>query len=320
MSNLVLVCGATGQVGSVAARTLKRRAIPVRALVRQGTDASALTGAGIDVAIGDLRDRASVEAALDGVSTVVCAVTALSRHMGGEHRMRIRDVDRAGISLLIDAAEAAGIGRCVIVSAGRRFRTAPCALIEASKEVDARLARSRMRTVIVRSEPFAELWFSRNVGFEPAHGRVRIFGEGQNPIRFTSTDDVGTAVAVLAAADDPPAEVELAGPEAMSIREAVGIAESFVGPIRRQHVPRGALWLGSRALRRLRPELASAMALGLALDTSTSDVGPERYRELGIEPRSATESLRRLLATSLSPSGATPTGHVLSRDRETPDS
>jgi uncharacterized protein YbjT (DUF2867 family) len=54
MSNLVLVCGATGQVGSAAARTLKRGAIPVRAFVRQGTDASALTEAGIDVARSDL--------------------------------------------------------------------------------------------------------------------------------------------------------------------------------------------------------------------------------------------------------------------------
>jgi uncharacterized protein YbjT (DUF2867 family) len=209
------------------------------------------------------------------------------------------------MTLLIDVAEAAGVGRFVSVSPGRRFRTAPCALIEAATEIDARLSRTRMRTVIVRPEPFAELWFGPGVGFEPAHGRVRIFGEGQNPIRFTSTDDVGTAVALLALAEDPPAEVELAGPEAMSIREAVGIAESLVGPVRRQHVSRGALWLSSRALRRIRPEIASAMALGLALDTSTSDVGPGRYRELGIEPRSATDSLRRLIHPRLSPAEAT---------------
>ena len=35
--------------------------------------------------------------------------------------------------------------------------------------------------------------------------------------------------------------------------------------------------MGSRVLRRMRPELASAMAFGLALDTSTSDVGPQGF-------------------------------------------
>ena len=302
MSNLVLVCGATGNVGSAAARVLARRAVPTRALVRRNTDASALTEIGIDVARGDLRDRASVEAALEGVTTVICAVTALSRHMSGERRLRIRDVDRAGVSLLIDSADAAGIERFVLVSAGRRYRTARCAVIEAMTEVESRLARARMRSVIVRPEPYAELWFSRSVGFEPMHGRVRIFGHGRNRIRFTSTDDVGAAVAALAVAGDPPAEVELGGPEALSIAEAVDIAESVVGPIRRQRVPRGALWLGSRTMRWMRPEFASAMAFGLALDTSTSDVGPEGFTELGIDPRSATESLRRMLAVGVATS------------------
>jgi uncharacterized protein YbjT (DUF2867 family) len=309
MSQLVLVIGATGNVGSAVARALARRMVPTRALVRHATDASALTELGIDVARGDLREPASIEAALEGASTVVCAVTALSRHMGGERRLRIRDVDGRGVASLIEAAETGRVERFVNVSSGRRYRNARCALIEATTAADARLARSSMRTVIVRPEPYAELWFSPGVGFEPMQGRIRVFGNGQNRIRFTSTEDVGAAAAALAVVDDPPAEIELGGPEALSIADAADIAGSMVGPVLRRRVPRAALWLGSRAMRRLRPELASAMAFGLALDTSTSDVGPEGFRELGIEPRSATESLRRILHASLAATGATAGQH-----------
>jgi uncharacterized protein YbjT (DUF2867 family) len=294
---LVLVCGATGNVGSAAVRALARHAVPARALVRPGTDATPLIEVGVDVARGDIRDPISIAAALEGVTTVICAVTALTRHMGGEHPLRVRDVDRWGVISLIEAAEAAGVERLVSVSASRRYSNARCAVIDAANAVAARLARSSIRIVTVRSEPHAELWFSRDVGFEPDQGRVRIFGKGRNPVRFTSTDDVGAAAAALAVAGDPPALLELGGPEALSILDAVSLAESITGRhVERRHIPRAALRLASRTLRRIRPELASAMAFGLALDTSASDVGPEGFAQVGIEPRSASESLGRMVA------------------------
>ena len=175
----VLIAGATGNVGSAAARELARQAVPTRALVRPETDAGALTDLGIEIARGDLRDTASIEAALRGVSTVVCAATAMSRHMSGDHRLRIRDVDLAGTMSLIDASEAASVERFVYVSASRRYLSAPCALIDAALAIEARIRR--LRACEPRSscsEPYAELWFSRTVGFEPMEGRVRVFGNG----------------------------------------------------------------------------------------------------------------------------------------------
>ena len=81
---MILVVGATGQLGGTIARRLMAGGQKVRVLVRPATDAGAY-GAGIcEVARGDLRDRASLDAACKGVATVV--TTANSARRGGATR------------------------------------------------------------------------------------------------------------------------------------------------------------------------------------------------------------------------------------------
>ncbi len=63
---MILVTGATGQVGSEVVRALAARGAPVRALVRDPAKAQELP-AGVEAAQGDLLDPASLERALDGV-------------------------------------------------------------------------------------------------------------------------------------------------------------------------------------------------------------------------------------------------------------
>ena len=289
----VLVCGATGAVGRHVVRDLVRRGEPVRALVRRPTDATWLGDLDVDVVRGDLRQVGAAHRALGGITTVVSAVTALGRYMAGDHSTRIRDVDLRGVCNLVDTAAASGVERFIYVSVARRFRPTNCAVVTASEEVEQRLERSGMTAIIVRSEPYAELWLSPQVGFDPAKGAARIFGRGTMPIRFTSTAGVGAAVAALAVADDPPTEVELAAPEAVSFVEACGIVESITGRrIRRAHIPRVVLRAASTVLRRLQPELASAMALGYGLDTYESRVDESGFAALGITPRPATAYLR----------------------------
>ena len=70
MSGLLL-CGGTGELGRRVAIRLADRGIPFRALVRPTSDSAPLEALGADVARGDLSDRASVERAVAGMSTVV---------------------------------------------------------------------------------------------------------------------------------------------------------------------------------------------------------------------------------------------------------
>ena len=81
--------------------------------------------------------------------------------------------------------------------------------------------------------------------------------------------------------------VSTAGPEAITrIEDAEAFASAMGRPIQRRHIPRAALRIGSLLLRRAKPELASSMAMGLAMDSADSGLGPQAFTELGIEPRS----------------------------------
>ena len=64
---MILVCGATGLLGSRIVEHLIEAEQPVRAFVRPDTDASALQASGVAIARGDLRGPTSVRAALAGV-------------------------------------------------------------------------------------------------------------------------------------------------------------------------------------------------------------------------------------------------------------
>ncbi|MGB1958720.1 MAG: SDR family oxidoreductase, partial [Luminiphilus sp.] len=64
---MILLTGATGRVGSSAAKALSRAGVRFRALVRD-PDKVAFDSDGVEVVQGDLSDSAIVEQALQGIS------------------------------------------------------------------------------------------------------------------------------------------------------------------------------------------------------------------------------------------------------------
>ena len=109
---MILMVGATGVVGGMITRRLLdedkevrilvRRGSPSSQLVQQGlaTSAEALIESGAHPVHGDLRDRASLDAALEGVDTVIS--TANSAGRGGADNPQ--SVDLEGNRNLIEAA------------------------------------------------------------------------------------------------------------------------------------------------------------------------------------------------------------------------
>ena len=109
----VLVTGAAGLLGSHVAELALERGDAVRILVRPGKDVSWLAKAGAEVCRGDLADRTSLEAAVDGVDRVLhCA--ARTGPWGRQAEYEIANVH--GLKTLVDAALAAGVRRIVQVS------------------------------------------------------------------------------------------------------------------------------------------------------------------------------------------------------------
>ncbi len=67
----ILVFGATGMVGSHAARELRDARLSVRAFVRDEGRVAALLGPDIDLAVGDLTEPRTLRRALSGVDRVL---------------------------------------------------------------------------------------------------------------------------------------------------------------------------------------------------------------------------------------------------------
>jgi NADH dehydrogenase len=292
---MLLLVGGTGLLGRRVARRLAARRGELRAIVRPNTDGSALVALGFDVEIGDVRDPASLDEALAGIDTVVSTCTAMSRALEGDGSVSIADVDDEGNANLVDAAIRAGVARFVFVSEDRAELESGTPLTDAKVATERRLRVAPFASVVVRAAPFREAWLSPQAGFDPAHGTVRIWGGGHTPIPWVAADDVAEAVARLATMPDPPPEIDLAGPEAVSVEALVERWTKLTGrDVAITRVPRPALAIGSWVVRAVHPALASSMGMALEVDGRAPAAGGDGFRTLGIEPSPVSEYLRQL--------------------------
>lgn len=278
--------------GKIAAR-LADRGIPFRALVRSGTGAPASRGA--ETVPGDLHDASTLPAALAGVDTVITTVTSIGRRLGGDKSVSIERTDVHGNENLVRAAETAGVRRFVFVSVPMSPQNERVPLPRAKRRTEELLERSSMRTTVIRPEMFQEVWLGPLVKLDWASGKALVFGRGETPHAYVAVDDVAEAAVRLALADDPPALIELGGPEALSRRDVIRRFEELSGrSMTVRHVPRGVLRTGSRVLARVNPIQASLLGMAYAADVQTRTLSAEPLRQLGIEPRPASAYIEQI--------------------------
>lgn len=291
---MILVVGSTGELGGRVVRALRGRGEEVRCLVRPQTDASQLEGLGAEIVRGDLTVPSSLRPACSGVDTVVCTATVIGRLLSGAGGPSMRDVDELGTAALVDIADESGVRLFVYLSYAGVDAALGSPLERAKVATEKRLRRSSMRATMVRPDAFQEIHLAPLGRFDMGAGKVAVFGKGDTPRRWVSTDDVAALVAAIAVEPDPPAVVEFGGPEALSRNEAIAVAERLTGrKLKRQRMPRSAARLGMRVLDKRKPELASIFGTGLHQDLVEARWDDAPLRERGIEPRSATEFLRQ---------------------------
>jgi dihydroflavonol-4-reductase len=109
-----LVTGASGFVGSAVARALLDRGEAVRTFVRPSSDRRNLEDLKVDVHVGDLRDRASLDRAMRGCDTVFHVAADYRLWVPQPNEMFSANVD--GTRNVMDAAGNAGVRRIVYTS------------------------------------------------------------------------------------------------------------------------------------------------------------------------------------------------------------
>src|SRR5262249_29687705 len=174
-----LVVGATGPIGLGGEiwRQLRAAGESVRALVRPTADqerVANLKRCGVEFVEGDLKDRASLDAACQGVRVVISSATSTVSRQPDD---TIEAVDLAGQIQLVDAAKAAGVAQFIYISfSGNIDLDFP--LRNAKRSVEQHLKESGLTYTILRPSYFVEAWLSPLVGFDFPNAKATIYGQG----------------------------------------------------------------------------------------------------------------------------------------------
>jgi nucleoside-diphosphate-sugar epimerase len=263
----VLVTGGGGFVGGHVVDLLIRGGDDVRVLAQLDEDVSRVE-ADVEVCRGDLRDRSSIEAAVDGVDRVLhCA--ARTGPWGDE--VEYAQVNVLGVQSLVEAALAAGVERFVHVSsiavhgtdvngdadetAPLRAASDPYSTTKAAGErvIQRMIKRSDATVTIVR--PGLVYGPRDNSGFARfaaliEQGRMPIIGSGHNHVPLIHVSDVARGIVLAADAADAIGKAYLlVGEETVTQREYFSaIADELAVAPPRIHVPyHVALALGASA-------------------------------------------------------------------------
>jgi uncharacterized protein YbjT (DUF2867 family) len=269
---VIVVAGGTGRLGALVVRRLRDRGLPVRVLTRDPARAAPLAAGGVQVAVGDVRDRGTLVPALADADVVVSCVQGFA----GPGRGSPASVDRDGNANLIDAARAAG-AEIVLMSVVGASADSPLELFRMKHAAEQHLHRSGVPATIVRSTAFLELWAELLETTAGRSGRPVVFGRGDNPINFVHVDDVASLVE--RATTDPTTRgrtLEVAGAD-LTLNQLAATVQAAAGRSGRpRHVPPTALRLLARTVGLLRPDLSRQARAALLMDRIDLTYDPDR--------------------------------------------
>ena len=209
---MILVTGATGKVGAECVRRLVAQDVAARAFVRSAERAAPLAESGADIAVGDLDDPASIDRALDGVSTVVLVTPGLP----------------AQETAVIDAAVRAGVGHVVYLTS-KASLDAPVERRRWHAQVELALADSGLPHTLLRSNAYMQNTLALAPGIAAAGRFASSAADGR--MGMVDSRDVAAVSAAIAVA--PTAHVgktyHLTGPETISYPEVAETLTELLG-------------------------------------------------------------------------------------------
>jgi uncharacterized protein YbjT (DUF2867 family) len=259
---VILVAGGTGRLGTLIVRALVDRGFEVRVLTRD-LERVGPTSAGVEVVIGDVRNRTSLDQAVAGADFVISAVHGFE----GPRGISPATVDRDGNVNLIDAAKSVGADFVLLSTVGASMDS-PMELFRMKYAAERYAAASGVPTTIVRATAFLELWIELLRKTAGRSGRPLVFGRGDNAINFVSVTDVA-AVVVLAVTDSATRSttLEIGGPADLTFNElAQKVIAGGGATVTPRHIPTAALKLMANTVGRVKPQLGRQARAAIIMD------------------------------------------------------
>ena len=201
----IALAGASGDLGFRIAHALVARGAAVRAIVRPdvtGKERAKLTGAGLTLVSANPSDRDAMAEACRGTSCVVSALNGLSEVI----------VDRQ--TMLLDAAVQAGVPRFIPSDFSLDFtKTEPGGNrnLDLRRTFMERADRADIRVTSVLNGAFMDMLGAEMPIVQAGLHRVLHWGDADQPLDFTTKDDVAAYVAAVALDIDTPRILRIAG-------------------------------------------------------------------------------------------------------------
>ena len=283
---MILLTGATGNLGSALLARLLAERQRVRCLVRDPRRLGP-ERVRVQIALGDLADPASFRNALRGVKTVVHLAAAIR----DQPRASIEELNAVATLRLLRAAERTGVERFVFTSA-----------LGASLHERARFFRAKaLAEEAVEESSIPSVVFAPSIVYSPRDPWIRLLermsllpvmpisGSGQARYQPIWADDAAACVmGALDGAGGDRTRFELAGPETLSYDE---IALETLRALRRRrrllHVPLPVVRRGLRTIEAVTGpqafavwEEAELMEIPMTTPRGTADA-----EALGVSPR-----------------------------------
>lgn len=318
---MILVVGATGQLGTAVVRRAAARGRPVRALVRRPADAERFRDPNIGVSIGDLRDATSLRRACEGATAVIATATVVFPR----GRYRFEEDEGRGYRNLIEACRAGGVEQILFTSiVGLEDRYVDLVpTLRMKRRIERLIVDSGLGYTILRAAPFMDdyfaligseiplrgaegatlkrpFWMSRaylsRVGrLVEDRGVALVPGPAEARHSFVAVDDL--AELLVRAAGEREAFgtcFDVGGPCALSWREVVGIYAAILRrPVRSLSLPAGLLRSGMHAMRPFSEAAANQLGILWSLASNEIVVDPEGVPQCLAAPATSPEEFLR---------------------------
>src|SRR5215813_6434471 len=221
---MILITGATGNVGLELTRKLFDRSLPVRAFVRDRWRARAIALPGIELVEGDFARPETLARALDGIDQLFLLMPS-----SAEVEQRQRN--------LVDTAKRARVKHIVKLSQFGANATAPGRFQRYHAGVEHHILKSRIPYTFLRPNLFMQalLNFRSTIASEGAFSAPA----GNARISIIDVRDIASvAVVALTRSEHENQSYELTGPEALTHAEmAAEFSEAFGKTVKYVEIP-----------------------------------------------------------------------------------
>jgi uncharacterized protein YbjT (DUF2867 family) len=285
MAAPVVIIGATGKVGGATLAALREAGVEAVAFVRDRDRAAEHLGPDQPVRVGDLTDKRSVAAALQGIERV---------HLCSGHDPGLVEQQLNAVKAIADS----DVRRIVKISSSP-VATRPDSPARVGRDhaaIEEALRATGRETVAIRPNVFMQSLLGQAAAV--ASG-ILPGPEGDLRVSFVDVADIGRVAATALMADEPPADVlEVTGPEALTWPDVAAAMSAVLGRRITFHAtPPDVMAEGMRALGHPQWLIEHMLELGALLsEAKAAEVTDTVERLTGRSPKPLREFLTEYAA------------------------